>query len=82
MSYFYSIKTEGPDNDNVVRRHNMALNNYLKYGWASDVLQPEATPLTKEKDVHHMSHATSVKNNNLVMTTVLCCEDEEYEKAD
>lgn len=74
--YFETIKTEGPDNNNVIQRHTRALNNYLTYGWSSENLEPGATPLEKEKSVKHQSSGFTVKNNNLVVVTILCCDDD------
>lgn len=74
--YYYTIKTEGPDNENVVRRHNMALNNYLKYGWGDEKLLIDTVPLEKEKSVKHQSSSSTVKNNNLILITILCCDDD------
>jgi hypothetical protein len=81
--YFYAIKTTAfqPDFDKAANNHNNALNNYLKYGVASELsdfaMRSKMPPLAKEKHINHVAGTVqNVLNGNIITTTWLCCDDD------
>lgn len=81
MAYFVTILTQNAQETTAVGIHNQKLNNYLVYGIATtDDLVGKNNYLKseKKKEVKTQSVATTIKNNNFVITSVLCCEDEIY----
>lgn len=82
MGYFITILTQNANEIIAVSVHNQKLNNYLNYGAITTdelVVKNNYPKLSKKKDVESHSLSTTMKNNNFVLTSILCCEDEERE---
>lgn len=83
--YFRIIETSYPEIKDVRTIHEQKLNNYVKYKqpWTNKevtempgIIEGGYVP---DFEIHHMNTGLTVKGNYFVMTTVLCCEDEEEE---
>lgn len=82
MPYFVTIQTEDTDELRCGKTHNEKLNNYLNYGapTTNELVGKNNYPkLPKKKEVESQALATTMKNHLFVITSTLCCEDEETE---
>lgn len=76
MAYFRTIQTSDPDPEIARSTHEQKLNNYLNYDYAAankDISESRNRRPSPEVESH--STTTSVKGNNFIITTTLCCED-------
>lgn len=81
--YFRVIQTENTDEKITASEHQQKLNNYLEYDYpATNAELSKNGPKEKttiKRDVHHAPVTSTLKNHFFILTSVLCCEDEEAE---
>lgn len=71
MAYFKTIVTRRimiPEFATAGQRHEEDLNNYLAMPTAPG----------KKREVENISTTQLINNGEIITTTVLCCEDEDY----
>ena len=83
--YFRTIMTKDHREEDVARDHGQKLNNYLKYDWPvpdAQMTDMKRVALPYEREVESQSTTSTVKNNEFILVTTLCCEDDHGEDED
>ncbi len=81
--YFTTITTKDPAAETALRNHSEKLSNYLQYNYAGSNADKASIkvngpqPRTRGVEIHSQSTTMTVKGHDLIILTVLCCEDEE-----
>lgn len=78
----FVVQANQPNFGEVASKLENALNNYKKFGIASDQANfflengIPRIPLQKEKVIKHTHNMQTVLNGTIYTTVVLCCEDD------
>lgn len=83
--YFRIIQTAAGDEEWVRNIQQQKLNNYAKYkqAWTDkEIIEVPDRAVVSYVDfkINHMSTASATKDYTFILTTTLCCEDEDEEK--